>query len=724
MKTWSTVLLVHGAMVLTVLLGSGGEVLPEDGKRQSPQDLVHKWDALPPEALRTLWDEAQGTGGVVAVEPDTQIVGPRAAEKKTWTLADRLLRFFVYGEQPNWFPADLVRRTVCGPDPRWAYFWHLLSGDERDLHPWLDGEKGFDELLGEESGAFTGSGALNLASCEEVKGPSKACLYGEVTPREGFEQWFCGGRGMPCLAQLTASPQDVPADLRKPDEFCMYGPWVLERVHEWRPEIHPAEVFWVRSNRGRNGWTFALVPDDSDRFDRDKYFEKASWRPAAEWRPWSSDRPVELWVAFSVEGGKPLVFDLAVKVFDKRPQAARQATLTPPVAGAGFTVLPHTLPGVLAASKSWTEPSCGCTRGLLVLRATVHGRDKQALVLRLKGRAPDESPPPSEIEGAAVPAGLVAPVAPPAVAASLRLFGVAKLGPAALPNSVAVNTLVRFDPRRPTEPADEQAADRKNEALKAKAADRLREFGTERPFRVEWSLEATRDDTGEPVTISAPGLGPISGGASAVQVEVVSFPGPATAAVLINGRDLAAGLGGRATEVSLGQLLVTVPPGITVTGQGRIYYQGTVPLDLPTPAARVVFRVPPRRYANEWDLVSQVLAEIDPATSAHRLAELEERACAPAPAAECPTEPLSPGVAASLADPVARWTALRELRIGGRPFARFVRLFARGLLWDGEVTDDERELMKRLLQAWEGSGGGIARPSGSVPPRRQEAKEE
>jgi hypothetical protein len=55
-------------------------------------------------------------------------------------------------------------------------------------------------------------------------------------------------------------------------------------------------------------------------------------------------------------------------------------------------------------------------------------------------------------------------------------------------------------------------------------------------------------------------------------------------------------------------------------------------------------------------------------------------------------------VAKRLLDPVERWQARRELESGKRPFARFVRMFARGLRWDGRVSNDERDLLKRLLE--------------------------
>ena len=154
----------------------------------------------------------------------------------------------------------------------------------------------------------------------------------------------------------------------------------------------------------------------------------------------------------------------------------------------------------------------------------------------------------------------------------------------------------------------------------------------------------------------------------------------------------------RRKAVSLGQLLFSVPSGVTVRGEGRVFYVGSKPLGLPEPAVALTLRFPGWSFKDDWDLVSDVLAELDAATAPGRLTELREAACAPAPPAECAEEPLAPAVAKRLLDPVDRWQARRELESGSRPFARFVRLFARDLRWDGRVSNDERDLLKRLLE--------------------------
>ena len=342
----------------------------------------------PPGGARRLWQEAQQSAGVLAVEPYTTPVGSQAAKKKTWAVADGALKFFVYGYEPIWFPADVVRRTVCGSDARWSYFWHGFSGDESDLHPWFDGRKGFRDLLGEAGSAL--NGVVDAAECREVHGGTgtEACLYGEVSPTAGFDAWFCGGRGATCRRQVNSTHTSAPAGFAAPQTLCMHGPFVLERVHGWRPEIHPAEVLWARGAADRDAWMLALVPDTSERFDEPRHYDDGARRSSDPWHPWSSERPIELWVAISQDEHAPRLFDLSRKVLGKTALPARQATLTPPAPGA-FEVLTTGLEGVLVASKTWPAGDAK-RKGFLVVRTTLR---REAVVLRLTGRGAGESPP-------------------------------------------------------------------------------------------------------------------------------------------------------------------------------------------------------------------------------------------------------------------------------------------------------------------------------------------
>jgi hypothetical protein len=666
----------------------------EESARSVPGPDIGRWEALSRDQLEQLWQEAQASAGILAVEPVTTVVGTPAAKKKTWAVADGTLKFFSYGFEPIWFPADVVRRTVCGDDPRFSYFWHGLSGKESDLHPWLHGEKAFRDLLGD--GGSVLERAVNVAPCAEVFGAaaSGSCLYGEVSATDAFDGWFCGGRGSACRGQVNDTHTSAPAVFAAPERLCMHGPFVLERVHGWRPEIHPAEIVWIGRPRPRGEWTIALVPDTSERFDQAKDYEDRGGRVARSWNPWSSERPVEFWVAFSPPAGAATRFDLSRKLLGKTALAAQQVTLEPPAPGA-FTTLSPALDGVLVASKTWSSDA-GPTHGFLVVRTTLRRRAGEAAVLRLRGRGADEPALPPEIDG--LPRREAPPELEAVAVGRVRMFGEVREQNAAV-GTVSINTLVRFDPRRPTAPADEDVTDRLNEALKGKPSQRTAEFGKERPFRVEWELEAVRNANGERVRVVPAMPAQLIGSVLADRVRVASFPGPATEAIRVKTDE--APLEGAAAEskpVSLGQLVLSVPSGVTVTGTARVFYTGTKPLDLPEPALVLTLRYPSWSYQKDWDLVKDVLVELGSASAVGRLEALRREACQPAPPDECETALVASGVEDALKDPVARWEARRELAKGNRPFARFVRLFARNLVWNGRVSNDERDRLKTLLK--------------------------
>lgn len=674
-----------------------------EARSDFPDAEVGQWDSIPAEELEALWDIAQRSAGVIAIEPYTSVIGLRAAKKKTWAVADGALKFFLYGYEPIWFPADVVRRTVCTTGVRWSYFWHGLSGDESDLHPWFPGGEAFRDLLG-DAGPALGSGALDAAACRDVAGGAEGerCIYGEVSPTAGFDTWFCGQRGAACRAQVNATHRAAPPDFAAAQKVCTHGPFVLERVHGWRPEIHPAELTWARAPASRDAWMFALVPDTSKRFDQASHFSETTPSDPDPWRPWSAERPVELWIAFTQDMQNPRLFDLSKKVLGKTAAAARQVTVELPAPGR-FTSLSHGLEGVLLAAKTW--PAGDKRHGFLVARTVL--RKSEAVVMRLTDRSAGESAPPAEIQGAVQAPALG--VREEAVVGSVRMLGEVRQQGAVI-GSVTINTLVRFDPRRPAVHADEEATDRLNEALKGEPAQRAQAFGKERPFRVEWDLTAVRAN-GERVPVETASPAQLVGSAVSGRVRVAAFPGPATEEIRVKTPGAAPELApAERKPVSLGQLVLSVPSGVTVTGEGRVFYIGTQTLGLPEPAVKVTLRYPPWSYKDEWELVGDVLGELDTTSAPLRLTRLREDACAPAQPAECGSGPLAPSVAKRLQHPAERWPTLRELQTGDRPFARFVWLFARDIRWDGRVSNDERDLLKKLLgsvpQPREGAGGG------------------
>ena len=106
-----------------------------------------------------------------------------------------------------------------------------------------------------------------------------------------------------------------------------------------------------------------------------------------------------------------------------------------------------------------------------------------------------------------------------------------------------MSTLVRFDPARPAEPADEQRADQLNEALRGKAKDRVAAFGTDRPFRVEWEVLPRA-------------------------VVVTAARGPATSSVVVTNRDTRAALSAASGRSTWGRSPRACRPTASWPGRG------------------------------------------------------------------------------------------------------------------------------------------------------------
>ncbi|MCK7472222.1 MAG: hypothetical protein MZU95_16760 [Desulfomicrobium escambiense] len=115
-------------------------------------------------------------------------------------------------------------------------------------------------------GASTSPPAARCTATRPATGP--ACTARSRRRRASRPGSAAGGAATR-RRQLLAAPRKVPPDLAEPDVACVYGPWALERAHDLRPEIHPAEVVRVRKAHTRGYWTFALVPDDLGAISRE-----------------------------------------------------------------------------------------------------------------------------------------------------------------------------------------------------------------------------------------------------------------------------------------------------------------------------------------------------------------------------------------------------------------------------------------------------------------------
>jgi hypothetical protein len=95
----------------------------------------------------------------------------------------------------------------------------------------------------------------NTYLCNDGSGKAP-CVWGEATTVSSIGKYLFGS--------------GFPTNLAKPymnSAVCLFGPWVLERVHGWRSEIHPYRQFWAaESSTNAATVDLLLVQDSSERY--------------------------------------------------------------------------------------------------------------------------------------------------------------------------------------------------------------------------------------------------------------------------------------------------------------------------------------------------------------------------------------------------------------------------------------------------------------------------
>jgi hypothetical protein len=177
----------------------------------------------------------------------------------------------------DWYPQSSRKQTLCGTLDHFNFYDGL--GDEADWNNFIVPDPPFQYTVDDVV-------AKHRPTSEWPRDTSgRIFVESEITPDEHFYEnpWFPKSSGI------------SPIEDHK---LCTYGAWVGEFVHGYKPEIHPSELYWWRSEQ--SGYLLA-VEDDSNRFDRrddyDFYFDD----PPSFWRPWSAvPRTATFDIAFSL----------------------------------------------------------------------------------------------------------------------------------------------------------------------------------------------------------------------------------------------------------------------------------------------------------------------------------------------------------------------------------------------------------------------------------------
>jgi hypothetical protein len=183
-------------------------------------------------------------------------------------------KFFVIN---NWYPMDDVKQTLCGKLHDFKFFDGL--GSEADWNNYLIPTQSFVPLLEE------GIASAKPGKVRDCGGGRDNCIETEITPVQSF-------------FENPYFPRDTEKSPLEGTTICTYGPWVGEKLHGDRPEIHPSElIWWTNTVGGQPEHFFLVVQDDSKRFHNAGRFDGPSDRPG--WRPWSgAPRSAVLRIAF------------------------------------------------------------------------------------------------------------------------------------------------------------------------------------------------------------------------------------------------------------------------------------------------------------------------------------------------------------------------------------------------------------------------------------------
>lgn len=188
--------------------------------------------------------------GVNAVDTANRKIGPNIAKRSFVGL--------------NWYPLDRFQHVLIGEVDHYGFFDG--TGAEADWNIFIKPTSAFSFVLDD---ALPNADLSQVHRCRRTSG---FCLEAEVTPDEHlYDNPFFPKTG---LSPLVGH------------DIGVYGPWVAEEAHGWRPEIHPSQALWWRdpapgSSRQNvlNEYHLMVVQDDSNRFDRTDNFSGDIVRP-------------------------------------------------------------------------------------------------------------------------------------------------------------------------------------------------------------------------------------------------------------------------------------------------------------------------------------------------------------------------------------------------------------------------------------------------------------
>lgn len=214
---------------------------------------------------------------------------------------------------PNqtWGPYWSLKETLCGTLENFNF--NDTWGDEDDWNNYIvpSDHPRFTSLLTYPISITSRHTLMHqFHKCVDYGAPPDFyCMEAEITPDQAFF-------GNPWFPRVHGNDED--SSPFEGGQLCTYGPYVADFTHGGRPEIHPSELYWKRSERDEfssaTTTTLMLLHDDSERFNRTDDFALPDSVPDG-WRPWAAaPRTGEFNLAFEATigplGNETLIFDI------------------------------------------------------------------------------------------------------------------------------------------------------------------------------------------------------------------------------------------------------------------------------------------------------------------------------------------------------------------------------------------------------------------------------
>ncbi|WP_339895758.1 hypothetical protein [uncultured Algibacter sp.] len=249
--------------------------------------------------------------GIKGFDPLSNFISSIPAEK---TVGEESINIFEYSN--NWFPIDGKKHVCCGKLKKFQTY--NGSGAEMDWNIFIEPNDEFSFLIDDvlkykdpEWATKAWNGEWRSGGWHINKETGGYLLEGELTPDKSFyDNLFFPNSGEK-VENIWGHVVTKPNIVLLEKEICLYGPWVRERVHNNRPEIHPSEMIWWREGKG---YYIMLLQDDSNRFDNNADFGFLGGSAPSNWKPWTEPPlTAQFKIAFKVnpsESGLPQEMDI------------------------------------------------------------------------------------------------------------------------------------------------------------------------------------------------------------------------------------------------------------------------------------------------------------------------------------------------------------------------------------------------------------------------------